>query len=228
MIRKSLAFLTLALSASFASAVPVASPYIFTGADNFKAAEQKSGFDYTGGVLVDFKLSHTGTFQENAFTALWFNDSSASEGYKGPQIGLKANCGNPAGTSCTDDLFARGNGTSGGLTFAGSNIEPATPGQFSHLYAYLYKSKEGGNYDRMSAWLNPTAGAMNDLTKGQINLTVGSGFAAFDTIGFRTANLGSAVVTISDLNITEVPEPGSVALMGLALAGLVAARRKRS
>lgn len=225
MIRKSLAFLTLALSASVAMAAPIPT-HVFTGADNFSAATHVAKSDYYNGVLVDFKLSYSGTLPFNAFTALWFNDSSASEGYKGPQIGLKKNCGKASG--CTDDLFARGGGTAGEKIFAGSDIESDTAPEFAHLYAYLYKSKETGNYDSMSAWLNPVAGDMKDLTKGHLNLTFNSGFKSFDTIGFRIANVNSAVVTISDFNINAVPEPGSVALMGLALAGLVAARRKRS
>lgn len=223
MIRKSIAFLALALSATFASAAPIVDSYTFTGKDNFSAATIKSPTDYQNAVLVDFKLSYTGVFPKNAFTALWFNDSSASEGYKGPQIGLKANCDG----KCTDDLFVRAGGTTGEKYFTNSNIEPAAEGQFAHLYAYLYKSTETGNYDRMSAWLNPTKDDLKDLTKGDINLVFNSGFKSFDTIGFRTANLGSSVVNISDLNINAVPEPGSVALMGLALAGLMAARRKR-
>lgn len=222
MIRKSLALLTLALSANFASAAPI-STHTFTGADNFSAAIHKATSDYNNGVLVDFKLSYTGDFEVNAFTALWFNDSSAKEGYKGPQIGLKANCG---GTTCTDDLFVRASGTSGEKYFADSDLENPKV-EYAHLYAYLYKSKETGNYDRMSAWYNPTAFDLKDLTKGDINLEFNSGFKSFDTIGFRTANLGDATVTISDFNINAVPEPGSVALMGLALAGLMAVRRKR-
>ena len=223
MIRKTFAFLTLAVSASFASATPIATSYEFTGKDNFSAATITSKNAYQNAVLVDFKLSYTGTFPKNAFTALWFNDSSASEGYKGPQIGLKANCDG----KCTDDLFARAGGVSGEKYFTNSNIEPAVEGQFVHLYAYLYKSTETGNYDRMSAWLNPTKDDLKDLTNGDIKLTFNSGFKSFDTIGFRTANLGSSVVSINDLRINAVPEPGSVALMGLALAGLMVARRKR-
>ncbi|WP_137175630.1 PEP-CTERM sorting domain-containing protein [Massilia sp. HP4] len=222
MIRKSIALLTLALSASFASAAPITS-YEFTGKDNYSAATIKAPIDYTNGVLVDFKLSYTGVFPKNAFTALWFNDSSASEGYKGPQIGLKANCDG----KCTNDLFVRASGTTGEKYFTKSNIEPAVEGQFAHLYAYLYKSTETGNYDRMSAWYNPSNDDLKKLTDGHINLEFDSGFKSFDTIGFRTANLGSSVVSIGDLRINEVPEPGSVALMGLALAGLVAARRRR-
>lgn len=224
MIRKSIALLTLALSANFASAAPITTSYTFTSPASNSAAVIKSPTAYQNGVLVDFKLSYSGTLGKNAFTTLWFNDSSASEGYKGPQIGLKTNCD----TGCTNDLFVRAKGTSGGTYFNNSDIEADPAGTSYHLYAYLYKSAGSKTYDSMSAWLNPTQPELSDLTKGQINLSLTTGLTSFDTIGFRTANLGGATVNINDLTINAVPEPGSVALMGLALAGLMVARRKRS
>ena len=224
MIRRSIALLTLALSANFASAAPITTDYNFSTPTSNNAVVLKSDTPYQNGVLVDFKLSYSGTLGKNAFTVLWFNDSSASEGYKGPQIGLKTNCD----TGCSDDLFVRGKGTSGGEYFDDTNIEDDVAGTSYHLYAYLYKSAGSKTYDSMSAWLNPTQLELKDLTTGQINLELTTGLTSFDTIGFRTANLAGATVHINDLNINAVPEPGSVALMGLALAGLMVARRKRS
>lgn len=222
MIRKCFAFLTLALSASLACAnvLPAAS-YVIKNSTSYSYDANKSSTPYTTGVLVDFTLSYTGTLQNNDFVAVWFNNSTNTEGYKGVNIGLKANCDG----KCKNDLFVRGGGLGNGTFFSNSDIKA---GQFYHLYAYLYKSDVSGNYDRLSAWLNPTAAELTDLTKGQLNLNVNTGFSAFDTIGIRTANIDNKVtVNLNNLNVNEVPEPGSVALMGLALAGLALVRRNK-
>jgi hypothetical protein len=172
-------------------------------------------------VFVDFLLQFdSGTISNNDFLGLWFGNTS------GPNIGLKANCGQSpnSNTGCTADLFARTTGTNGQYS---TNI---AIGQTLRLVGLLEKTGNATNYNRYSLWVDPTSTELASFTGADAVFTGLSNISSFNTIGFRSVNLGTADgVLIDKLRIGVVPEPGSLALVGAALLGLgVAARRKRA
>ena len=168
----------------------------------------------TGGLIVDYTFSYTGTLQNNAFLGLWFGTST------GPSFGLKANCGDG---SCASDLFDRMSGTNGGLV-NGPNLVAGTD---YHLMGYLQKTGNSATYNNLSLWLNPTAAEMVSLTGADFSAS-GASISSVSSIGFRSASVAGLTLTVSDVNISTVPEPTTLSLMGLAAAGLGFLRRRKN
>lgn len=165
-------------------------------------------------VYVDFTLQYSGILGANDFVGLWFGSSS------GPNIGLKANCG--VTSTCTTDLFVRTSG-SGGTYLLQSDLQAGTSYSLS---GHLYKSGASQYYDRFDAWFKPTG---SDVAAQIVTAKGNSNVTSFANIGFRSANIDNNVaVTVDNLRVAEVPEPGSVALLGLALAGFAMMRRRRA
>ncbi|OON60769.1 hypothetical protein B0920_17605 [Massilia sp. KIM] len=239
------AFLALTLAAGAAQAAPIAITQPWTaGWKNNAAATAENGntLKFTSssddasvrklgkpqsantGIVVDFWFEYSGRVDNNDFLGLWLaNSTDKLKDSDGPNIGFKANCG-PKG-SCKDDVFVRLGGTDG-FYIKDSNL---VQGQKYHLMGHLYKTGSTKFYDSFDAWLNPTAAEIASLSNPDAHATGKANVSAIDLIGFRSYGVDSTItMRVSDLNVRAVPEPGTLALFGLALAGVATLRRKRA
>jgi hypothetical protein len=174
----------------------------------------------TGGVIVDYTFSFTGSLQNNDFLGFWFNDKD------GPNFGLKANCGlgpNVPNT-CDNDVFGRVAGTDG-VFLNGSNLVAGTD---YHLMGYLYKTGTSKTYNNLDVWLNPTSAEMISLTGADAHSS-GTSIASFTNVGFRSANVdNNLALSVRDVRVAVVPEPTTLSLMGLAAVGMGFLRRRKN
>lgn len=201
-----------------------------TGSDKalqFSAANQNAAYrnlssTISKDVTIRFEFQYSGgVLENNDFLALWFGTN------EGPNIGLKANCGD--GNNCTNDGFVRTSAGGAAAPLANSDL---IAGQNYVFFGHLYKGAGSTNYNHFDAWINPNSDELLNWSTPDAKATGNSGISSFNQIGFRTDNLaldsgGSVNVLVDDIELSVVPEPASIALMGASMLALAGLRRRR-
>jgi len=123
MLRK-LAFLTAALAAGTASAAQILPSQSFT-TDSNTAYTYTLAETQTGSFVLDFTFSFSGKVQNNDFLGVWFgNANNINEGYKGPNVGFKANCDEKAAAPMTCSCARSAPAATSSRTATWSKVRP--------------------------------------------------------------------------------------------------------
>ncbi|MDO9597753.1 MAG: PEP-CTERM sorting domain-containing protein [Azoarcus sp.] len=194
--------------------------------NNNNAAYRQLGAAFSGNSLyVDFYVQiDNGALTANDFMSLWLDVGTTGEHLSAPNIGIKAD------GSGTNDVFVRTSGFAGAFA-PNSNIGSNNDVTY-HIVGLLSRTGSG-NYDSFALWLNPELG---DLSTPDAYMIGNTGISQISHIGFRSANLDSGDILLIDglqLSTTwkealRVPEPGTVALLGLGLLGLSLTKKRKA
>jgi len=172
-----------------------------------------------GDLFVSFDFSYSGAMAVNTFMGVYLGGLSTS-----PNIGIKSNCDDKSG-QCTNDVYVR-MGDAGTIMMANSDLAADTN---YTIFGRLYKDNGSATYNRFDAWLNPSQDELMNLSTPDAFATGKTSLTSVSALSVRTANLdGNSTLRIDNLAVSQVPEPGSLSLIGLALAGFAFSRRKRA
>lgn len=178
------------------------------------------GFEsHDSDLMVSFDFSYSGVMSVNTFMGVSFGGLMSS-----PSIGIKSDCDDNSG-KCKNDVFVR-MGETGTVMMLNSDLAADTN---YTIFGRLYKDNGSATYNRFDAWLNPSTNDLLTLTGADASATGKTSITSVNTLGVRTANIDTkSTLRIDNLEVSEVPEPGSLSLIGLALAGFAFSRRKRA
>lgn len=170
-------------------------------------------------ILVSFNFLYTGKMSVNTFLGVYFDTSANS-----PNFGIKADCDDKSG-KCKNDVYVR-MGESNTVMMLGSDLAANTN---YTIFGRLYKDKNSATYNRFDAWLDPTADEMASLTGWNASATGSTNIKEINKLRVRSDFIDTnSRLYIDNLQVSEVPEPTTLSLIGLAMAGVAFSRRKRS
>jgi hypothetical protein len=224
-------------SATVVGGTSLAAQSVVTTVNSGQVTQSRQLASFLSGsdVYVSFLLQYSGTSLFDGNDTFSFHLSSAASSTAGLNFGARSVNGAPT--------FMVRSGTGGPV--AGGSVSltpPAFPvGQTFLAVAELKWDGVGSAYNTINAWLNPAYG---DSGTPPVTQTLASGgVAAIGYAFFRNfdSNNGGTDLTANDFwtvdnlvigttwaDVVPVPEPTSMALLGLGTFALVVTRRRKS